>query len=46
MIKKSSRNVVLLEREKSDSFNVEQGVAQRLNLSPKLFSVTIKIMIC
>ena len=35
----SSRSVVLLEGEKSDSFNVEQGVAQGCRLSPILFSV-------
>ena len=37
----SSRGEVLLEREKSDSFNVEQGVAQGCSLSPILFSVFI-----
>ena len=37
----SSRSVVLLEGEKSDSFNVDQGVAQGCNLSPILFSVFI-----
>ena len=30
----SSRSAVLLEGEKSDSFNVEQGVAQGCSLSP------------
>ena len=38
----SSRSSVLLEGEISDSFNVEQGVAQGCSLSPILFSVFIK----
>ena len=38
----SSRSAVLLEGKKSDSFNVEQGVAQGCSLSPILFSVFIK----
>ena len=37
----SSRNAVLLEGEKSDSFNVEVNVAQGCSLSPILFSVFI-----
>ena len=37
----SSGSAVLLEGEKSDSFNVEQGVAQGCSLSPILFSVFI-----
>ena len=37
----SSRSAVLLEGKKSDSFNVDQGVAQGCNLSPILFSVFI-----
>ena len=37
----SSRSAVLLEGEKSDLFNVEQGVAQGSSLSPVLFSVFI-----
>ena len=37
----SSRSAVLLEGEKSDLFNVEQGVAQGCSLSPILFSVFI-----
>ena len=37
----SSRSAVLLEGEKSDSFNVDQGVAQGCSLSPILFSVFI-----
>ena len=37
----SSRSVVLLEGEKSDLFNVDQGVAQGCSLSPILFSVFI-----
>ena len=37
----SSRSAVLLEGEKSDSFNVEQGVAQGCSLSPILFSAFI-----
>ena len=32
-----SRSVILLEGEKSDSFNVEQGVAHGCSLSPILF---------
>ena len=32
---------VLLEGEKSDSFNIEQGMAQGCGLSPILFSVFI-----
>ena len=35
----SSRSEVLLEGEKSDSFNVDQGIAQGCSLSPILFSV-------
>ena len=35
----SSRSAVLLEGEKSDSFNVEQSVAHGCSLSPILFSV-------
>ena len=37
----SSRSAVRLEGEKSDSFNVEQSVAQGCSLSPILFSVFI-----
>ena len=37
----SSRSAVLLEGEKSDSFNVEQGVVHSCGLSPILFSVFI-----
>ena len=37
----SSRSAVLLEGEKSDLFNVEQGVAHGCSLSPILFSVFI-----
>ena len=37
----SSRSAVLLEGEKSDSLNVEQGMAQGCSLSPILFSVFI-----
>ena len=37
----SSRSAVLLEGEKSEVFNVEQGVAQGCSLSPILFSVFI-----
>ena len=37
----SSRSAVLLEGEKWEVFNVEQGVAQRCSLSPILFSVFI-----
>ena len=33
----SSRSAVLLEGEKSDSVNVEQGMAQGSSLSPILF---------
>ena len=35
----SSRSAVLLEGEKLEVFNVEQGVAQGCSLSPILFSV-------
>ena len=41
----SSRNAVLLEGEKSDSFNVEQGVAQGCSLFPILFSVFINCLV-
>ena len=41
---RSSRSVVLLDGEKLDSFNVEQGVAQSCSLSPMLFSASL--MIC
>ena len=37
----SYRSVVLLEGEKSDSFDVKQGMAQGCSLSPILFSVFI-----
>ena len=37
----SSRSIVLLEGEKSYSFNVEQGMAKGCSLSPILFSVFI-----
>ena len=36
-----SRSAVLLEGEKSDTFSLEQGVAQCCSLSPILFSVFI-----
>ena len=36
-----SRSAVLLEGEKSDTFSLEQGVAQSCSLSPILFSVFI-----
>ena len=36
-----SRSAVLLDGEKSNVFNVEQGVAQGCSLSPILFSVFI-----
>ena len=38
----SSKNAVLLEGEKSNTFTIEQGVAQGCSLSPILFSVFIK----
>ena len=41
----SSKSAVLLEGEKSDTFTIEQGVAQGCSLSPILFSVFI-LMIC
>ena len=37
----SSRSAVFLEGEKSDSFNLEKGMAQGCSLSPILFSVLI-----
>ena len=37
----SSKSVVLLEGEKSDTFTIEQGMAQGCSLSPILFSVLI-----
>ena len=40
----SSRNAVLLEGQKSDSFNVDQGVAQGCSLSPYYFQYSL--MIC
>ena len=36
-----SRSTVFLEGEKSDTFSLEQGVAQGCSLSPILFSVFI-----
>ena len=36
-----SRSAVLLEGKKSDTFSLEQGVAQGCSLSPILFSVFI-----
>ena len=36
-----SKSMVLLDGEKSEGFNVEQGVAQGCSLSPILFSVFI-----
>ena len=41
----SSRSAVLLEGEKFDSLNVEQGMAQGCSLSPILFSVFINDLI-
>ena len=37
----SSKSAVVLEGEKSDTFAIEQGVAQGCSLSPLLFSVFI-----
>ena len=37
----SSKSAVLLEGEKSDTFTVEQDVAQGCSLSPILFSVFV-----
>ena len=37
----SSKSVVLLEGEKSQTFKIEQGVAQGCSVSPILFSVFI-----
>ena len=41
-IYESSRSTILLVLEKSDSFNVDQGVAQGCSLFTILFSVFIK----
>ena len=41
----SSRSAVLLEGERSESFSVQQGVAQGCSLSPILFSVFINGLI-
>ena len=41
IIKKMSRSAALLEGEKSNSFNVEQGVVQGCRVSSILFSVFI-----
>ena len=40
-IYESSKSAVLLEGEKSDTFTIEQGVAQGCSLSPILFSVFV-----
>ena len=40
----SSRSAVLLEGEKSDLFNVEQGMTQGCSLSPYYFQYSL--MIC
>ena len=37
----SSKSVALLEGKKSDTFKIEQGMAQGCSLSPILFSVFI-----
>ena len=37
----SSKSAVLLEGEKSDTFTIEQGVAQACSLSPILVSVFV-----
>ena len=37
----SSKSAVLLEGEKSDTFTIEQGMAQGCSLSPILFSVFV-----
>ena len=39
----SSKSGVLLEGEKSDTFTIEQGMAQGCSLSPILFSVPVFI---
>ena len=39
----SSKSVVLLEGEKLDAFNVEQGVAQGCSLSPCYFLYSLMI---
>ena len=39
----SSRSAVLLEGEKLDSFNVEQGVAQGCSLSSYYFQYSLMI---
>ena len=40
-----SKSVVLLDGEKSDTFKIEQGMAQGFNLSPILFSVFINYLL-
>ena len=40
----SSKSVILLEGEKSETFKIEQGVAQGCSLSPIFFQYSL--MIC